>query len=80
VDDDKFFYFDSKLVRRVVERKEEEIVGDCEEYKPLPNEIENEDETDKWRPPTVQTFVNLLGGYKKARKSDTAIESTVFFQ
>jgi hypothetical protein len=43
VDDDKFFYFDSKLVRRVVERKEEEIVGDCEEYKPLPNEIENED-------------------------------------
>jgi hypothetical protein len=38
-------------VRIIVESKEEEIVGDCEEYKPSPNENENEDETDQRRPP-----------------------------
>lgn len=73
-----FFYFDSKVVKIIVESKEEEIVCDCEECKSLRNYNENEDETDQRKPPTVQNFVNLLGGYKKARKSDTAIESTAF--
>ncbi|KAI9557260.1 hypothetical protein GHT06_017083 [Daphnia sinensis] len=92
VDGEMCFDFDSKLVRRIVNSNEEEIVDDCEECEPLSSDNEDEDEHDRHDMDVLRTFndadfLEFCTWQSKSsqerpnsEQSCTSIESTAFVQ
>ena len=92
VDGEKCFEFDSKLMRKIIDNKEEEIIDDCEECEPLPSDNEDDDEHDRHDMDVLRTvhdadfreFPRWLSKSSEARQNDKqilpTIESTAFVQ
>lgn len=92
VDGEKCFDFYSKLVRRIVNSNEEEMVDECEECEPLSSENEEDDEHDQHDMDVLRTvhdadFREFHRWQSKSseerpnsEQSCTSIESTAFVQ